>query len=220
MDWEIVSRRNDPALQPGANVHYYNLRNALANHHIEHPQRAKLAEMALDEVQSGIAKLASLGHNYHLIEGTPDAPLEWPKMVYNLTQEPRVVHHQSDLDDLGPGWYDTIEAARQHDALGTQYLGRGGVAKPSTSLVPAAMFPVSNPAGDLPVDNAAGLPPGYVSENVTPDTTAGGVSRNRPIDGPRPGETYPVPSNPSPLNKLAKFSDPNAPPNPLNKEHP
>ena len=99
----------------------------LAEHHAGAPQRAKLAEMAVQAAREDIGQLASLGHNYHLAEGPADPPQEWPKMVYHVHQEPRIVHHESELAELGPGWYDHPEKARTAEATAFQFAGRGGV---------------------------------------------------------------------------------------------
>lgn len=77
----------------------------LALHHTAAPQRAKLAELALREVEQAVGALAQLGHVFHLTEVFEASPVEWPKMVYHANRGEQVVHTQEELDALGEGWH-------------------------------------------------------------------------------------------------------------------
>lgn len=87
----------------------------LAETHIEHPQRAQLAQLALDEVKSGIAKLASLGHRFELaIAGTSPVEIEeFPKALYNSSGESLIVAGPDEEDAaLGTGlWWEGQDGA-------------------------------------------------------------------------------------------------------------
>ena len=72
--------------------------------HTAHPQRHRLAKLALEEVESGLAKLASLGHRFALTEAAAAVPEQWPRMVYHDAQGSRVVGSALEFHDLGAGW--------------------------------------------------------------------------------------------------------------------
>lgn len=88
----------------------------LALHHAAAPQRAKLAELALREVEQAVGALARLGHVFHLTEVFETSPVEWPKMVYHGTLPAAVVSSQEELDLLGEGWHlhPSLGVAAQH----------------------------------------------------------------------------------------------------------
>lgn len=109
------------------------------------PQRAMKASNAVRALEAAIGELLSMGHLYKVEEGQPDPPLSWPKMVYHVNQPSREVRCQADLDDLGIGWWDTPQEAKLQDALGTQYEGRGGIAKPTQALAVIPDPAPSNP---------------------------------------------------------------------------
>ena len=111
----------------------------IAHLHRDHPQRAKLAELAVAQIREGMQHLHSLGHAVSLVEAPPEAPLEWPKMVYHAQQGQRIVHSNYELDELGPGWYDHPAKAAEMEGHDYQFAARGGVAsnaKPPAPLAP------------------------------------------------------------------------------------
>ena len=82
-------------------------RSALAERHAEHPQRAALAVHALNLVEEGLARLASLGHNFGLAEGADAKPEAFPTMVYQDGAD-MVVDDAAGLKDaLANGWRKT-----------------------------------------------------------------------------------------------------------------
>lgn len=51
------------------------IKAALAARHGSAPQRAKLAEFAMEEIEHGLAELAKLGERFHLVQLEEEAPL-------------------------------------------------------------------------------------------------------------------------------------------------
>lgn len=121
-------------------MNFHDLSARLAAHHQDHPQRSRLAELALSKVQEGLSELAALGHNFHLEDGPQDPPQEWPKMVYHANwREGRVVGSSEELSELGPGWFDHPAKVDQAEGLATQFEGRGGVPKPAGVPAPTGL---------------------------------------------------------------------------------
>ena len=84
------------------------LRSRVALHHSTNPQKAKLADMAIDAAESALAQLAHLGHNLHLVEGTLAPLAEYPKMLYHSTLGAQVVEDtEGELALVQAGWRDT-----------------------------------------------------------------------------------------------------------------
>lgn len=88
------------------------IRAKLAEWHAEHPQRALLAQHAMNDVEAGLERLAALGHRFHLVEGPAEAPVEFPKMMYRdeygVTHE--MVAHSADEEKAmaDDGWRNTL----------------------------------------------------------------------------------------------------------------
>lgn len=94
------------------------------------PQARTECELALRELEAALATLAKHGLVYHLEPGIPSPQAPWPCRVFHIDQPAgRVVNSQWDLDDLGPGWYPSLEAAAHADGVATQFAGRGGIAR-------------------------------------------------------------------------------------------
>lgn len=103
-------------------------RHLLAMHPLD-PQRQARIERALAQAEESLGALASLGHLFHLAEGSGEAFPEFPRRVFHVDAAPngRLVYGEAELAELGPGWYDTLEKAQFADGLDTQFMGRGGV---------------------------------------------------------------------------------------------
>jgi hypothetical protein len=100
----------------------------------KHPGEAQnLARIAhgIGMIKEGLQMLAQMGHHYHLTAEGPLHVPDWPKMMFHVDSAPngRLVNSEFELDDLGPGWFSTLEAAQFWDGLDTQFAGRGGVAR-------------------------------------------------------------------------------------------
>jgi hypothetical protein len=96
IDWDVGTVADVPRSE---------LRAKLAEHHAEHPQRAMLADLALRQVELGLADLAKMGHRMKLVFDSGSEPVQFPKMIYKRGVEPVVVLDQHDLDShLSDGW--------------------------------------------------------------------------------------------------------------------
>lgn len=117
--------------------------------HYGKPQNLSRIEYEFARLGEALAALAVLGHQYHLVDG-PDGPAEreeiWPRIYFHVSAAPngRVVASKWELDELGPGWFPTLEAAQHTDGMETQFAGKGGVGR---KTVPAVV-PGSEPAVD------------------------------------------------------------------------
>jgi len=80
------------------------LRDKLTSLHPDRPQAQRTIELALAEVHSALTRLSSLGHHFHLEEGTAEQVREWPRVLYHLESSPcgRVVNSHWDYEELGP----------------------------------------------------------------------------------------------------------------------
>jgi hypothetical protein len=80
----------------------------LAEVHGASPQREMHAKMALAKVREGLGELASLGHQFMLVEGEEWAALQFPQMIYKAqgqTVTERIVSNSEELADaLKNGW--------------------------------------------------------------------------------------------------------------------
>ena len=93
-------------------------------------QRNHRAKTALAELDRILSELAGLGHPLHVEEGyVPPPPPGWPKALFNVHAGARVVRSQQELDDLGEGWFPTMEEARHDEGMRKQ-LQRGGIFNP------------------------------------------------------------------------------------------
>ncbi len=86
------------------------LRERLAEHHSEHPQRAQLADLALREVEQALEKLAALGHRFYLTEQAPEEFSQYPVMLYRdgpQGLETQTVEGRTELEKAeADGWRD------------------------------------------------------------------------------------------------------------------
>lgn len=158
-------------LTPNAPSTLQHIRDALAAHHRDHAQRGALAQIGISEVESGIARLASLGHAFHLVPGPMSVVDRWPRMVYHATRAPdgHEVLCQQDLDELNNadgGWADTPQDAANRAGFATQLQGRGGISTGQAMvLVPTAAGPATTPG---PRENSAPMAePRFVAQPPT-----------------------------------------------------
>lgn len=89
-------------------------RSRLASFHAEFPQKVSLAHLALNSIEAGLAQLASLGHQFGLVENPKLETDEWPKMMYRdgpQGLEQQVVASEDAADKLGPEWRDKQQVA-------------------------------------------------------------------------------------------------------------
>lgn len=98
----------------------------VAKHHASQQDAARCRH-ALSLVKEGLDLLCGLGHIYHLEEGPQPEVSLYPHLVFDVNGHVREVFHPSDLAELGPGWFDSLEAARHDAGLNAQYTGRGGL---------------------------------------------------------------------------------------------
>lgn len=86
------------------------LGESLAQHHADHPQREMMARRAVALIREGLAHLASLGHQFHLVEARPEdqSNLRFPQMLYKASNEgvsSRTVESQDEYDSAAKdGW--------------------------------------------------------------------------------------------------------------------
>lgn len=90
-------------------------------------QKAHKCRQALIDLDRALGELAGLGHPLHIEEGyqAPPAP-GWPKAMFHISQPPKAIWCQGELDELGDGWFPTMEEARTAHGLVKQY-ERGGI---------------------------------------------------------------------------------------------
>jgi hypothetical protein len=135
-------------MQPSPKTPLQHLRDELAVAHATSPQKNALAQMAVSEIESGLARLSSMGFHFHLEPGTGQAPKEWPRMFYHAKRCPegRVFICQEDVDELNEGdgmWAPTPQEAASRAGLAKQ-LERGGV-HVGRSLAPTDLVPALEP---------------------------------------------------------------------------
>jgi hypothetical protein len=86
------------------------LRQRLAAHHSDTPQRAMLADLALKGIEEHLGLLRSLGHSFYLTEQSPDEPAAFPMMLYRDATQGRVDMLAKDEAErdwaLQNGWRD------------------------------------------------------------------------------------------------------------------
>lgn len=82
----------------------------LVAHHAGNPQKEALARGAVAMIREGLAKLASLGHQLHLVEHDPSrTALRFPQMLYKAGASGavvnRIVESQDEFDEAEKdGW--------------------------------------------------------------------------------------------------------------------
>jgi hypothetical protein len=107
------------------------------------PQRSLDCDLALREIEEGLARLARHGYVFHLEPGpAPVVEPPWPRLMFHSTSAPngRVVNSPWDLSELGPDWWPTLEEAQHADGLKAQFAGRGGLGR-AGGLVPTGELP-------------------------------------------------------------------------------
>lgn len=93
-------------------------------------QKNHRAKTALAELDRVLSELAGLGHPLHVEDGyVPPPPPGWPKARFHLHAGARIVRSQVELEELGEGWYATMEEARHAAGMAKQYQ-RGGIWNP------------------------------------------------------------------------------------------
>lgn len=164
-DLSMESAQGMVATQP---LEVSQVRQDLAEVHAEAPQRAMLADLALRKVEEGLQELRSLGHTFHLLEGTPPSADEFPKMLYrddpSGTDAQLIVHAAwEEQDARAQGWDD----------------------HPSLRQAPQP------PASEAPQPAVAPLAPASLSSDL-PD----GQQAPQPDQNPQPQENQPTGDQP------------------------
>lgn len=126
------------------------LRSKIRDAHVEVPQRAMLAQMALDSVEGGLRALAGLGHRLH-VEPLDSAPIiVFPKMLYKDGEPERTVSSTEDFHAaLGDGW-------REHPTepdveVGPRPNGHPEMAQPAPVEVHPAVTAIETGIGGQPL---------------------------------------------------------------------
>ncbi len=105
--------------------------------HSGRPQEIAMLTQALRGIEDGLAVLARHGHIFGLVSGPGTPPPAWPRTLFHIHLAPngRVVRDEGEYNELGPGWYDTMEAAQHASGMDTQMALRGGLPRQSRALV-------------------------------------------------------------------------------------
>jgi hypothetical protein len=155
-----------------------------ANHHHDSQSYVKVTA-AIREVEHGLHMLAIMGHVYHLEPGPPYDLPEWPRILFHVFAAPngRVIQNRWEAEELGPGWWPTLQEAQHKEGIRAQFRGRGGVGDRS---LPMLMDGPPAPRGDyslptIPSDNSAIIE--EFKRNVArPPSTANGDGRTSSND--------------------------------------
>jgi len=105
------------------------LRRQLESQHPGNPQVLARIDHALKAAEEALTGLALVGHRFWLTT-TEQAPFpDWPRMLFHLNAAPngRLVLSEFEAEELGPGWFDSLEKSQHWDGVETQFAGRGGV---------------------------------------------------------------------------------------------
>lgn len=103
-------------------------------HHAEHSNRHGLARVALADMEAALGSLAMLGHQIQVSWSTPDAPLQFPKMLYHGDLGERTVHSSEEENQArSEGWATSPTASSP------------AMAAPASEPIPD---PVPPPSGD------------------------------------------------------------------------
>lgn len=99
--------------------------------HSGKPQEMVRMTRALDLVEEGLRDLTAAGHHYHLAEGDGPPVAEWPKILFHLHSAPngRVIWTEREEQELGDGWFESLEAAQHSDGKHHSMRGRGGATR-------------------------------------------------------------------------------------------
>lgn len=121
MDWQGLSRR-------------------IAADHPHKPQILGRCEVAIASAREALQILASHGYHFHLAEGNGSEYPKWPRKLYHVDTAPNgiLVYNEKEAEELGPGWFDTLQKAQFWDGMERQFQGRGGI--PRSPRVPAPIF--------------------------------------------------------------------------------
>lgn len=93
------------------------IRAWLESVHVGHPQRLMMAQMALDDIEHAIARLASLGHSFSLVQTQASDPLMFPKMMYKTGEAPMEVDSSDSLASAkAEGWVEHPSEAMPNTA--------------------------------------------------------------------------------------------------------
>lgn len=127
MDWQGLSRQ-------------------MMAEHQQQPQILGRLEMAINQAREALQIMAGHGHVYHLAEGPGEKHPEWPRRLYHVDSAPNgiIVYTEKEAEDLGPGWFDSLQKAQFWDGLETQFNGRGGVPKAPRVPVPSLFGKIDN----------------------------------------------------------------------------
>lgn len=127
-----------------------------ADHHhdLQSQERVRLAFGALDDA---LTTLAHLGHQYHLETGVAPEVSEWPRVMFHVEAAPngRVVKSEYEAQELGPGWWDTLQAAQHAEGVRAQFAGRGGIGDRSVPMLVGGEVGVQPERPLEPKDNSA-----------------------------------------------------------------
>lgn len=85
--------------------------------HKEPPQRSELANIAMDEISSGLKKLSALGYPYKIVPGDGPQGAEFPKALYKAGDESLIVDTAEEEHAARNKGWDThpgLKALQEH----------------------------------------------------------------------------------------------------------
>lgn len=120
----------------------------LLSQHAGKSQEEEKIRRAIHSAEEALSQLSALGHIFHLEEGPGASYAAWPKILFHISSAPngRVVNSPWDAEDLGPGWYETSEAAQTAHGIEVQFALRGGIHRRS---LPSVIGPGVSPDDKL-----------------------------------------------------------------------
>lgn len=131
-------------------MEFEELRSKIRDAHVEVPQRAMLAQMALDQLQAGLTALAGLGHRLHVEELDEEPVIVFPKMLYKDGELERIVTSTEEFHAaLDDGW-------REHPTepdveVGPRPNGHPELAQPQQSEPHPAVTAIETGIGGQPL---------------------------------------------------------------------
>lgn len=142
-------------------------------------QQVEQIRLAMAAIDDGLNVLSRLGHRYHLEPGPPPLHNRWPKIMFHVEAAPngRIVNSEYDAQELGVGWYYTLQEAQHAEGVRAQFAGRGGIGDRSVPMLPGAVG-VQPERPLAPKDNSAAIA-AWKKENGN-----GSVSGGREVTGP------------------------------------
>lgn len=109
-------------------VDWYLFRQRIAAEHSLQPQVLAKLDRAISLVEEGLRDLVGAGHQFHLAPGPQPPQPAFPRKVFHVDRpRGKLVYTQTEIDLLGPEWFDSIAEAHHSHGLRIQYTGRGGV---------------------------------------------------------------------------------------------